>query len=301
MLSKIKYFFLNKTKRNFFIFSFFLVITFSLLYLKKTQEIEQEMKLKVQYIEQKNMLRDELDDIIEEHDELLNEYSDLNDQLNDKDSIIQKQISEIRNLIRTKSDLKEARKKIEILKNISKKYLSNIDSLLVRNEKLINEKDSVINVNKNINWKNYKLNQENQQLSEAVSKGSVLKIENITVETIRIKKTGKEVKTKYARKTQKIRVCFTVGSNPISKSEIKKIYLQILNPRQEILVGQNKIQTSIQSDSIICTSESEIDYKNVEIAHCIDWERKDVLLEGEYSVGLVCEGNRSYEYKFKLK
>ncbi len=301
MFSKIKYFFSNKTKRNFFIFSFFLVLIFSLLYLKKTQEIEQEMKLKVQYIEQKNMLRDELDDIIEEHDELLNEYSDLNEQLNDKDSIIQKQISEIRNLIRTKSDLKEARKKIDILKNISKKYLSNIDSLLVRNEKLINEKDSVINVNKNINWKNYKLNQENQQLSEAVSKGSVLKIENISVETIRIKKTGKEVKTKYARKTQKIRVCFTIGSNPISKSEIKKIYLQILNPRQEILVGQNKIQTFIQSDSIICTSESEIDYKNVEIAHCIDWERKDVLLEGKYSVSLVCEGNRSYEYKFKLK
>lgn len=301
MFSKIKYFFSNKTKRNFFIFSFFLVLIFSLLYLKKTQEIEQEMKLKVQYIEQKNMLRDELDDIIEEHDELLNEYSDLNEQLNDKDSIIQKQISEIRNLIRTKSDLKEARKKIEILKNISKKYLSNIDSLLVRNEKLINEKDSVINVNKNINWKNYKLNQENQQLSEAVSKGSVLKIENITVETIKIKKTGKEVKTKYARKTQKIRVCFTIGSNPISKSEIKKIYLQILNPRQEIMVGQNKIQTAVASDSIICTSESEIDYKNVEIAHCIDWERKDVLLEGEYSVGLVCEGNRSYEYKFKLK
>lgn len=301
MLTKIKYFFSNKTKRNFFIFSFFLVLIFSLLYLKKTQEIEQEMKLKVQYIEQKNMLRDELDDIIEEHDELLNEYSDLNEQLNDKDSIIQKQISEIRNLIRTKSDLKEARKKIDILKNISKKYLSNIDSLLVRNEKLINEKDSVINVNKNINWKNYKLNQENQQLSEAVSKGSVLKIENITVETIKIKKTGKEVKTKYARKTQKIRVCFTIGSNPISKSEIKKIYLQIRNPNQEILVGQNKIQTTIESDSIICTAESNIEYKNIEIAHCIDWERIDVLLEGEYSVSLVCEGNSSYEYKFKLK
>ena len=165
---------------------------------------------------------------------------------------------------------------------------------------MINEKDSVINVNKNINWKNYKLNQENQQLSEAVSKGSVLKIENITVETIRIKKTGKKVKTKYARKTQKLE--FVLQLDPIQFLNQKlKIYLQILNPRQEILVGQNKIQTSIQSDSIICTSESEIDYKNVEIAHCIDWERKDVLLEGEYSVGLVCEGNRSYEYKFKLK
>ena len=44
------------------------------------------MKLKVQFIEQKNMLRDELDDIIDEHDDLLDEYGELNDKLYEKDS-----------------------------------------------------------------------------------------------------------------------------------------------------------------------------------------------------------------------
>ena len=71
------------------------------------------------------MLRDELDDIIDEHDDLLDEYGDLNEQLHEKDSLIQEQIAEIRNLIRTKSDLKEARRKIETLKSISKKYIAN--------------------------------------------------------------------------------------------------------------------------------------------------------------------------------
>ena len=43
------------------------------------------MELKVQFIEEKNILRDELDDLIDEHDELLDEYGILNDQLEDKD------------------------------------------------------------------------------------------------------------------------------------------------------------------------------------------------------------------------
>ena len=59
--------------------------------------MEEQMELKIQFIEQKNMLRDELDDLIDEHDELLDEYGDLNNQLHDKDSIIQKQITDIRN------------------------------------------------------------------------------------------------------------------------------------------------------------------------------------------------------------
>ena len=44
------------------------------------------MDLKIQFIEQKIFLRDELDDLIDEHDDLLEEYGDLNDQLFQKDS-----------------------------------------------------------------------------------------------------------------------------------------------------------------------------------------------------------------------
>ena len=77
----------------------------------------------MQYIEEKNTLRDDLDDLIDEHDNLLEEYGDLNNQLHDTDSIIKNQIVEIRNLIRTKDDLTEARKKIAILKDISKRYI----------------------------------------------------------------------------------------------------------------------------------------------------------------------------------
>jgi len=216
MLNKLKLFFTSIGERRLSYFFLVIVIILSVsLYLQKTK-MEQQIQLKVQFVEQKNMLRDELDDIIDEHDELLEEYGDLNEQLQDKDSLIQEQITEIRNLIRTKSDLKEARKKIETLKLISKKYIANIDSLLVLNEQLTLEKDSVISVNKDINWRNYKLNKKNEELAEAVNKGSVLTLANLEVEAIKYKITGKEASTKQAKKTQKIRVCFSVLANPIA-------------------------------------------------------------------------------------
>ena len=105
--------FLIRLKNNKLIVLLFIIVTvlvFFLFYQKKT--MEHQMDLKIQFIEQKNILRDELDDLIDEHDDLLEEYGDLNEQLFQKDSLIQKQISEIRNLIRTKNDLKEAREKI---------------------------------------------------------------------------------------------------------------------------------------------------------------------------------------------
>ena len=155
-MNKIKALWSEKSSRKIILFFAVIVLLLigSLFFWKN--KMKEQMDLQVQFIEQKNMLRDELDDLIDEHDELLDEYGDLNNQLQDKDSIIQNQITEIRNLIRTKEDLTEARKKIAVLQDIAKRYLSNIDSLLVINKYLTIEKDSVIQENKNINFKNRK-------------------------------------------------------------------------------------------------------------------------------------------------
>ena len=301
MINRLKLFIANTGKRR--IVYFFLIIVIILaasLYMKKNK-MEQQMELKVQFIEQKNMLRDELDDLIDEHDDLLDEYGDLNEQLHEKDSVIQLQIAEIRNLIRTKSDLKEVRKKIAALKNISKRYLANIDSLLVVNEVLTFEKDSVVNVNKDINWKNYKLNKQNAKLAEKISKGSVLEVLDIEIEAIRYRNTGREVVTTRANKTQKIRTCFTVAANQISDAEMKAVYMQIINENGELIQGK-ELQKTIVTDSIVeYTSAADFEYNNIEMTHCFEWERLQVLLPGTYLVNLIIEGSIAAQTTLKLR
>ena len=121
MINKIKELWADSTNRKVIILFIGIVILLIVSLFFQQNRMEQQMQLKVQFIEQKNMLRDELDDLIDEHDDLLDEYGDLNEQLYEKDSVIQHQIAEIRNLIRTKSDLNEAKKKTAALKDISKR------------------------------------------------------------------------------------------------------------------------------------------------------------------------------------
>ena len=300
-MNKMKELWSNSTARKTIVLFLGIVILLigSLVFQQK--RMEQQMQLKVQFIEQKNMLRDELDDLIDEHDDLLDEYGDLNEQLYEKDSVIQHQISEIRNLIRTKSDLNEAKKKIMALKDISKRYLANIDSLLVLNELLVLEKDSVVNVNKVINWKNYKLNKQNIKLAEKVSRGSVLEVFDVKTEAIRYRSTGREVVTKYAKKVQKIRVCFSVAANQISEAEIKTIYLQVLDGSGELVLGADILTTSVSDSIYRCTSSDDFRYENIEMSHCFDWERVQTLYSGMYDINLIIDGNIADISKLKLR
>ena len=157
----------SRLKWLFIVFVFIILSLVSSLFFQKEQ-MQKQMDIKIQFVEEKNQLRDELDDLIDEHDNLLEEYSGLGDQLQVQDSIIKRQISDIRGLLRKENDLKLARKKIDRLKDIAKRYIADIDSLLVLNQKLTKQKDSVIRVNKDINWKNYKLNKQNIELEKKV-------------------------------------------------------------------------------------------------------------------------------------
>lgn len=291
--------FLIRLKNNKLIVLLFIIVTvlvFFLFYQKKT--MEHQMDLKIQFIEQKNILRDELDDLIDEHDDLLEEYGDLNEQLFQKDSLIQEQISEIRNLIRTKNDLKEAREKIDNLKRIAQNYVKDIDSLYYVTERLSSEKDSVIKVNKDINWKNYKLNKTNIQLSEKVNMGSTLKIKDITVEPFRYRSTGKEVSTRSASKTQTLRTCFYISANLIADPGKKEVLIQFVNSRNEILSSSDTI---LNNEGTMFSSKTSIEYKNKQEFVCLDWQRYIPLEEGEYIVKIFIDDVFTSETDFKLR
>ena len=291
--------FLIRLKNNKLIVLLFIIVTvlvFFLFYQKKT--MEHQMDLKIQFIEQKNILRDELDDLIDEHDDLLEEYGDLNEQLFQKDSLIQEQISEIRNLIRTKNDLKEAREKIDNLKRIAQNYVKDIDSLYYVTERLSSEKDSVIKVNKDINWKNYKLNKTNIQLSEKVNMGSTLKIKDMTVEPFRYRSTGKEVSTRSASKTQTLRTCFYISANLIADPGKKEVSIQFVNSRNEILSSSDTI---LNNEGTMFSSKTSIEYKNKQEFVCLDWQRYIPLEEGEYLVKIFIDDVFTSETDFKLR
>ena len=290
----------SRLKWLFIVFVFTILSLVSSLFFQQEQ-MQKQMDIKIQFVEEKNQLRDELDDLIDEHDNLLEEYSGLGDQLQVQDSIIKQQISDIRGLLRKENDLKLAREKIDRLKEIAKRYIADIDSLLVLNQKLTKQKDSVIRVNKDINWKNYKLNKQNIELEKKVSEGSILEISDLNVTTFRYRKSGRLVETSSAKKTQIIQVCFIVLQNTIAKKEIKNYYLQIIDPNSNIISSNDSIEYVIDSTTFLFTKKDSLFYDNSEQSICLDWQRINILQEGIYKIHLYIDERLSAKTAFRLK
>ncbi|MBT3418582.1 MAG: hypothetical protein HN427_07395 [Flavobacteriales bacterium] len=240
-------------------------------------------------------LRSNLDKLINDHQNLLDDYDIQDENLLKQDSLINQLKKEIEDLLNTKKDLKQARKKIVSLQEISQRYFQKIDSLLTFSEGLVIKNDSLIRTNRDITYKNQDLNQRNTNLSSIIDRGSALRIFNIEVQKIKYGTMRKEADTKKAKKVQILRCCFSVSSNAIAKTENKKVFIQYINPNGELLFSSTSPKNSefLLGDSLLdCTTYISFDYQNEEVELCLDWQRGDMLIPGNYKILFFIEGKK---------
>jgi len=258
----------------------------------RENQFQKNLETVIQYEEEKTSLRDNLDDLIDEHEILKSEYGELSDQLEDRDSTILAYADEIKQLLRSKGELTQARVKIRRLKEITKKYVSEIDSLYSLNNALQLENDSVKKANQLISIRNETLEKNNQDLSERVFTASMLRVENIQIEGVYYRSSGREVTTTRASKIQNFSICFDIIENKVTDKGFKELFIRIVDASGKVLNVANKIQeTTIENDSIVqYTTNFNFDYANQKISECQLWTRGNVLTPGVYYFEFIMEG-----------
>ena len=268
----------------------------------QNEKNEQETALKMQYVEQKNQLRDDLDDLIDEHELLKDENSDLTDQLFGQDSLIKSYADEIKQLLRSEKELTVAKAKILRLKEISRSYITAIDSLFTLNEYLKLENDSVIRANKKITSRNRSLARSNKKLADRVYSASVLQLSNIFIEGLHYRASGREVSSTRASKIQNLRICFTVRENKVAIPGIKDVYVRIVNPENEVLNVTNKIQEfNFDGNNVQYTTMFSLEYNNLSVDLCSLWTRGNQLIEGVYSFEFFIDNELIAVHSLKLR
>jgi hypothetical protein len=195
-------------------------------------------------------------------------------------------------MLRSEADLSKAKVKISRLKAISKKYVNAMDSLLVLNESLILENDSVKKVNQRISSKNRDLLITNKNLSDKVTTASALKIADITIEGLYYRASGREVKTSRANKVQNFKICYKILENQIAEAEEKELFVRILNENGEVLNVSNIVQKITLSDTVLqYTTKYKFNYQNSILSQCQLWTRGNVLTPGVYSFEFLIDEN----------
>lgn len=254
---------------------------------------------------QRTELQRELDSLITEHNNIKVEYAAFSDSLTAKDSIIQANALEIRKLLDTQYEFYKVKKKLDRLRVISQGYLKQIDSLYTVNRELKEENEQIRSSYQKEQQKTSTLMKDKEVLTEKVNSAAVLRAYKITGMAVR-GSGDKERVTDKAKRAEKIKVCFTLGENPLLSAGAKNIYIRISRPDKLILTrGKgDDYSFSYKGEILQYTMRETVNYQNQAIDLCTYWinrSTKESLPEGMYVVTVYADDFEIGQTSFELK
>lgn len=273
------------------------------------QLIETKSEVKT-IIVQKNEAQDhnselqaELDSLMLEHESIKTEYTELTDEVAKKDSVILAKAKKIQQLISRQADYWEIKKDLKQLRGMTQGYVKQLDSLYTVNKKLTAENVKIKRYYKQEVEKTENLTKEKEQLTKKVETASVLKAYNISVTPIHIRWIGKQEKpTDKARKTDNIKICFTLSENKLVEAGRKNIFIRIVAP------PDNRVLTKKQTNIFVYNGETiqysitkDIDYQKQSIAICKYWYQNEEFKVGKYHVEIFVDDYRIGSKSFELR
>lgn len=281
--------------------SIFLLVLIFWLVIQRSQLL----RLVKEKEDEKTELQHELDSLMVEHNKIKVSYGALSDSLAGKDSIIQANAIEIRRLLNTEWEYHKIRKKLAMLQKIAQGYVHQMDSLYTINRELQAENERIRQEVKNEQNRNYSLMKDKEALAERMSQAAYLKAYDVTTTAYSLRTGGtKEQETDRANRTEKLRICFTLGENPLVKSGTKLVYVRITRP-DNVVVTKSKYDTFVFNGQTIPYSVREdVGYSGKAMNVCVEWLKRDKdkpAMRGKYMVNVFLEDREIGQGLFELR
>ncbi|MBI4649480.1 MAG: hypothetical protein HY738_23490 [Bacteroidia bacterium] len=247
---------------------------------------------------EKDQITDELTGLLQQYEALETDNENLKVELDTEKEKIRNLMVEIKN-VKAFSFVqkKKYEEELELLRDIMKGYIRQIDSLnTVAN--VYKDKYTVVKSDYEAKQKDYdSLAKEKDDLSEKVDIAAVLKAVNISA--LAINQKSKPVEK--AKKVDKFKICFTVRENPIAKPGSKTVFLRISRPDSLIIINTPDNVFNYEGNMIAYTERREIEYENKDIDICIYWKKTQELIQGIYSVDIFADKKQIGKSSFELK
>jgi hypothetical protein len=187
------------------------------------------------------------------------------------------------------------------LKKEKQKLFHVIDSLKQANQLLTFEKDSLGQELTQLNEEHTKVLEENKTLAETVMKAKTLGVTNIRVAGVKIKKSGKVVETRRAKRAQQIRVCASIPKNPVLEPGTQTVYVEVVNPNGEVIGSKDVIQINGEEKIISGDKDFHYDGNPMDICIFIVPQNQEEIVKGDYLINIYHNGQKVGESTLQLK
>jgi len=294
----------QKSSRTFKIITGILILALLVLFIWTIRQRTQLTALVDEKELEKTDLQNQLDSVITEHNKTKQAYGALSDSLRAKDSVIQANAVEIRNLLGTKWEYQKVSKKLARLQLIAQGYVRQMDSLYTVNQELHAENEKIRQDYRNEQTKSQSLVKDKEELTAKVNNAAILKAYDVSSTAMKVKGGDKETPTDKASRTDRVKVCFTIGENPLVKPGMKNLYVCICRP-DKIVVTKTKYDTfTFNGQSLPYSIREDIMYEGKSMNLCVKWTKKDndkPAMKGTYVVTVYTDEKEIGSGTFQLK
>ena len=212
--------------------------------------------------EQKSEIEGELTELIANYDEVIQDNEIKDEDLIDARNRIEILLDSVKDADANVALIKRYRIEVGKLKNERIMLFKKADSLIAANQLLSVERDSTnLALNETIKVVD-SVTEENIAMTNTIKEASVVNALDLSGSAVIIKNSGRIVDTKRSSRADKIRACFTLTPNPIAEKGDRLLYVQVINPRNNLLGEKGQL---VFEDEILNYSRStKVFYENEE-------------------------------------
>ena len=255
-----------------------IVYTVSLYQDKKKQENALE--------KEKQIVEADLESLKSEYDKAILESNVTNEELVSARDNIARYIDSVKSMKADVSSLSRYRRQVGVLKAERAQLIKQVDSLTQSNTMIASQRDSTyVELEKQTVFSD-SLVVQNTQLADVVEKGSALNLAAFTIDAVRERSSGKLISTSRAKRTDKLKVCFTVANNVIAEAGDREFFMEVLDPQGNVL-GESYSKTNDSGASVTYSKGTNFYYENKALDVC-DYINKPSgdFQEGNYMVNV---------------
>jgi chromosome segregation ATPase len=249
---------------------------------------------------EKDSIQHELSQLVVSYDSLETENDTINEQLYVAQTKVKDLLVEIEQTKKLSlQKINAYQNQVTTLRGIMRDFVVQIDSLNQRNQELMAENREVKEQYKRSEAEKQQLSEEKEQLEQNLQRASRLQVRSLMAEPLNVR--SKE--TRFARRTEKIRIYFILSENVAAKRGPKNIYARIMRPDQLLMVKSEDNTFKFEDLEIQYSAMREVVYEGHDLPVAIFWDNSDEpdLMPGEYTVDLFADGFNIGTTTFELR
>ncbi|MBR9913272.1 MAG: hypothetical protein GYB32_00360 [Algicola sp.] len=255
-----------------------------------------------EFIEQeKKLVESELSQMITRYDDVSISNNLITSQLEDARKNTQLALDSLKLLRSDLSVLSKFKQQLYQIKLKNKTLFKTIDSLDEVNEGLEEEKLLAYNELKKQKLANSSLQRANKNLEKSIEKGAQLTANSFKAKGYE-KFFGAKRSSNKAKHVESIEVCFTLAENSLTKAGEKEIYVQVVNPKNNVVADKGAI--NFGNTSLIYSERQIINYNNQVSEVCIDIDAdidEQPLVSGTYYISIFHKNRKLGSTQVQLK